>query len=70
MGIWVALAAGLVIGWLAEWVLDWTYWRRGVESFYATEAELRRQVESLAAENESFRQKLAAASQGKNSHKG
>jgi len=64
MGIWVALAAGLIIGWLAEWVLDWVYWRRGLEGLYATEAELRRQVTSLAAENESFRQQLAGRKAG------
>lgn len=60
MGIWVALITGLVLGWLIEWVIDWYYWRRGVEGFYATEAELRRQVASLASENESLRQQLAA----------
>jgi hypothetical protein len=60
MEIWVALVGGLILGWLAEWVIDWFYWRRGVEAFYATEAELRRQVDSLAAENESLRQQLAA----------
>jgi hypothetical protein len=59
MEIWVALVAGLIIGWVAEWVIDWLYWRRGVEGFYATEAELRRQVASLAAENESLRQQLS-----------
>jgi hypothetical protein len=41
-------------------VVDWLYWRRGVEAFYATEAELRRQVASLAAENESLRQQLSS----------
>ena len=60
MEIWVALAAGLILGWLAEWVVDWIFWRRGVEAYYATEEELRRQVASLAAENESLRKQLAA----------
>jgi hypothetical protein len=60
MGIWVALVAGIIVGWVAEWLLDWFYWRRGVEAFYITEAELRRQVDSLAAENESLRNQLAA----------
>lgn len=60
MDIWVALIGGLIIGWVAEWVIDWVYWRRGVEAFYTTEAELRRQVDSLAAENESLRQQLAS----------
>ena len=59
MEIWVALVGGLILGWVAEWVVDWFYWRRGVEAFYATERELRRQVESLAAENESLRQQLS-----------
>ena len=59
MEIWVALVGGLILGWVAEWVIDWLYWRRGVEAFYATEAELRRQVTSLAAENETLRQQLA-----------
>lgn len=60
MEIWVALVGGLILGWVAEWVVDWLYWRRGVEAFYATEAELRRQVASLAAENESLRQQLSS----------
>ena len=60
MEIWVALVGGLILGWVAEWVVDGFYWRRGVEAFYATEAELRRQVASLAAENESLRQQLSS----------
>lgn len=60
MEIWVALAGGIVLGWLAEWIIDWFFWRRGVEAYYATEEELRRQVASLAAENESLRQQLTA----------
>jgi hypothetical protein len=68
MEIWVALVGGLILGWAAEWVVDWVYWRRGVEAFYATEAELRRQVASLAAENESLRQQLASR-QGDDSRK-
>lgn len=60
MEIWVALVGGLILGWLAEWIIDWYYWRRGIEALYATEAELRRQVASLAAENESLRQQLAS----------
>ena len=59
MEIWVALVGGLILGWVAEWLVDWFYWRRGVEAFYTTERELRRQVESLAAENESLRQQLS-----------
>jgi hypothetical protein len=61
MDIWVALVGGIIIGWVAEWVLDWFYWRRGVEAFYATEAELRSQVSSLTAENEELRQQLSSA---------
>jgi hypothetical protein len=64
MEIWVALIGGLILGWVAEWLVDWFYWRRGVEAFYATEAELRRQVASLAAENESLRQQLATRQGG------
>ena len=69
MEIWVALLGGVIIGWVAEWVIDWYYWRRGVEAFYASEAELRRQVSSLAAENESLRQQLATR-QGDDARKG
>ena len=59
MEIWVALVGGIMIGWVLEWVVDWVYWRRGVEAFYATEAELRSQIEALSEENESLRQQLS-----------
>ncbi len=45
MDIWIALIAGIIIGWLAEWIIDWYFWRRGIEAFYATEADLRRQLQ-------------------------
>ena len=61
MEIWVALVGGIIIGWVLEWVVDWVYWRHGVEAFYATEAELRSQLETLTAENESLRQQLTPA---------
>lgn len=69
MEIWVALVGGVILGWLLEWVIDWLYWRRGVEAFYATEAELRRELAvaqtalaEAAAENERLRGRLGAQS--------
>lgn len=60
MTIWIALVGGLVLGWLVEWLIDWTYWRRGVEAFYATEHELRRELEATRRELEAANAELAA----------
>jgi len=45
MNIWIAFAGGIILGWVIEWVIDWLYWRRGIEGFYATESELRSELQ-------------------------
>lgn len=68
MEIWIALVGGLILGWVLEWIIDWVFWRRGVEQFYATEADLRRQlaeaharIEEVEAQNAELRAKVPAA---------
>lgn len=68
MEIWIALVGGIILGWVLEWIIDWVFWRRGVEQFYATEADLRRQLADtqarlaeVEAQNEELRAKTTAA---------
>lgn len=67
MDVWIALVAGIAIGWLIEWVIDWQYWRRGLSGFYQTEAELRHaiaeqqaQIQDTNAALEQMRHELSA----------
>lgn len=46
MEVGIALVAGIAIGWVIEWVIDWQYWRRGVAGFYATESQLRSELDN------------------------
>ncbi len=62
MTVWIALVGGIVLGWLVEWIIDWTYWRRGVESFYATEQELRRELEATRRDLDAANARLAELS--------
>ena len=50
MEVWIALVGGIIIGWLVEWTIDWQYWRRGLDSLYRTEAELRAALDRSEAE--------------------
>ncbi len=59
MTVWIALLGGIVLGWLIEWVIDWLFWRRGVEAFYATEQELRQELQTARQELDAANAKLA-----------
>jgi len=59
MTVWIALVGGIVLGWLIEWIIDWLFWRRGVETFYATEQELRRELQAARQELDAANAKIA-----------
>ena len=40
---------GLLIGWLAEWAIDWYYWRGRIGTIADENAGLRKQLSSLKA---------------------
>ncbi|HSM69953.1 MAG TPA: hypothetical protein VK851_00280 [Anaerolineales bacterium] len=39
--------AGVLVGWVAEWVLDWFYWRGRINKAAGENAELRERIASL-----------------------
>jgi len=41
---------GLLVGWLAEWVIDWYYWRGRIYSVASENTTLRERITSLEAE--------------------
>lgn len=40
---------GLLIGWLAEWVIDWYYWRDRIHTVMDENASLKRRITALEA---------------------
>jgi predicted flap endonuclease-1-like 5' DNA nuclease len=60
MSIWIAFAGGIILGWIIEWIIDWLYWRRGIAGFYATENELRGQLQNVQQEHVETSEKLTA----------
>jgi len=42
---------GLLIGWLAEWVIDWYYWRSRIQSFASENTRLKERITSLETKN-------------------
>ena len=50
MNIVAMFVLGLLIGWLAEWVIDWYYWRGRIYSVASENATLRERITSLEAE--------------------
>jgi len=50
MNILAMFVLGLLIGWLAEWVIDWYYWRGRIYSIATENADLKERVTSLEAE--------------------
>jgi predicted flap endonuclease-1-like 5' DNA nuclease len=41
---------GVLTGWLAEWILDWFFWRGRIHKAVNENAELRERIRSLEAE--------------------
>ena len=49
MNIIAMFVLGLLLGWLAEWALDWYYWRGHIRRIAEVNAGLRGQIASLEA---------------------
>jgi predicted flap endonuclease-1-like 5' DNA nuclease len=60
MTIWIALAGGIILGWVIEWIVDWLYWRRGIAGFYATESDLRSQLQNVQQQHTETTEAMSA----------
>jgi len=49
MNVIAIFVLGLLLGWLAEWALDWYYWRGRIRRIAEVNAGLREQIASLEA---------------------
>ena len=55
MNVIAMFVVGLLIGWLAEWVIDWFYWRGRIFGMASENASLRERITFLEAErNQGF----------------
>ena len=50
MNVTAILVLGLLMGWLAEWAIDWVYWRGRVRKIAIENTNLRERMASLEAE--------------------
>jgi predicted flap endonuclease-1-like 5' DNA nuclease len=50
MNVIALFVLGLLIGWLAEWVIDWYYWRARLHRVAGENARLQERITSLEAE--------------------
>lgn len=51
MNIVAMFVLGLLIGWLAEWVIDWYYWRGRIYSVASENAQLKERITALEAQS-------------------
>jgi predicted flap endonuclease-1-like 5' DNA nuclease len=49
MNIAAIFVLGLLIGWLAEWAIDWFYWRARIESIATENINLKEHITALEA---------------------
>jgi len=49
MNIIAVFVLGLLIGWLAEWIIDWFYWRGRLQKAARENTDLKERVASLEA---------------------
>ncbi|RPJ25513.1 MAG: hypothetical protein EHM33_14335 [Chloroflexi bacterium] len=55
MNVIAMFVLGLLVGWLAEWVIDWYYWRGRIYNIASENSNLKQRISSLEAErNQSF----------------
>jgi len=50
MNVIAMFVLGLLIGWLAEWVIDWYYWRGRIYNIASENTNLKQRITSLEAE--------------------
>ncbi len=56
MNIIAMFVLGLLIGWLAEWVIDWYYWRSRMYTVVKENTDLKERISSLETKrNQSFK---------------
>ena len=58
MNVVAMFVLGILIGWLAEWTIDWVYWRGRIRSIASENTTLREQITALEAKKS---QKLFSA---------
>lgn len=49
MNVVAMFVLGLLIGWLAEWAIDWYYWRGRIRSITSENTNLKERITSLEA---------------------
>ena len=49
MNVVAMFVLGLLVGWLAEWAIDWTYWRGRIRSVATENTSLKERITSLEA---------------------
>ena len=49
MNVVAMFVLGLLIGWLAEWAVDWVYWRGRIQSITSENTNLKERLTSLEA---------------------
>lgn len=49
MNVVAMFVLGLLIGWLAEWAVDWVYWRGRIQSVTSENTNLKERLTSLEA---------------------
>ena len=59
--VWLYFVAGILVGVLLEWLVDWFYWRKKRVAWAEREAALRADVVTAQAETESVRAEVVAA---------
>ena len=47
MNVVAMFVLGLLMGWLAEWAIDWTYWRGRIQHVTAENTDLKKRISSL-----------------------
>jgi predicted flap endonuclease-1-like 5' DNA nuclease len=49
MNVFAMFILGLLVGWLAEWAIDWYYWRGRITRFAEENTDLRKEIAALRA---------------------
>ena len=49
MNVFAMFVLGLLVGWLAEWTIDWYYWRGRITRFADENTDLRKELAALRA---------------------